>query len=57
MNIESEDIIHAGAGLLLVHTKYGGEKTIRLRSGKTVRAKMPAKHSIVLDAESGAEVV
>jgi len=55
--IEADDIIHAGAGLLLVHTKDGGEKTIRLRSGKTVRSMMPPKHSIMLDAATGAEVV
>lgn len=50
---DTDDVIHAGGGLLLVHTKSGGDRSIALRSGRRIEIKLPAKHSLLLDATTG----
>jgi hypothetical protein len=47
------DVVHAGGGLVLVHTRDGGPRKIKLRGGQAFDAKMPAKSSWVWDAETG----
>lgn len=53
---DSEDILHAGGGLVLIHTLRGGKKALRLRGGKTLALDMPAKSSWIFDAVSGERV-
>ncbi len=48
--VDTGDIIHAGGGLLLLHTKAGGEIALRLRGGKTLQLKLPPKTSALFDA-------
>ncbi|MBL8209586.1 MAG: hypothetical protein JNK87_02685 [Bryobacterales bacterium] len=48
-----EDVVHAGAGLVLVHSKEGGARRIVLRGGRTLQVTLPAKSSWVFDARSG----
>jgi hypothetical protein len=50
---DTDDVIHAGAGLLLIHTKQGGPRTIRLRNGKVIETTLPPNHSLLLDANTG----
>jgi hypothetical protein len=47
------DIIHVGAGLVLLHVKGAGKRTLRFRSGPTVELDMPAASSWLFDAETG----
>jgi hypothetical protein len=47
------DIIHAGAGLVLIHSKDGGARKLRFRSGKSVDLALPAKSSWIFDAATG----
>ncbi len=47
------DIIHAGGGLVLIHSKDGGKRTMQFRSGKRVDLTLPAKSSWIFDATTG----
>lgn len=48
------DIFYGGSGILTMHTKSGGDKTITLKNGKTIRLELPAAPAtILLDSESG----
>jgi len=51
--VDQDTVVHAGAGLVLVHTKDGGRRTIKLRNGKTFDADLPPKSSWLFDAETG----
>jgi hypothetical protein len=51
------DIIHAGGGLVLVHSKNGGKRTMRFRSGKAAELTLPAKSSWIFDAATGERLV
>lgn len=51
--VDSGDIIHAGAGLVLLHSKDGGARTLRLRGGHALELNLPGPSSLVFDAESG----
>ncbi|HEX8549117.1 MAG TPA: beta-galactosidase [Cytophagaceae bacterium] len=51
---ESGDIIYAGDGLLGIHSKRGGEREIKLKSGKKIIVNLPTGTSTtILDSESG----
>lgn len=50
---EEGDIIHAGAGLVLIHSKDGGARKLRFRSGRSVDLTLPAKSSWIFDAATG----
>jgi hypothetical protein len=54
---DHDDIVHAGGGLLLIHTKTGGPREIRLRNGKAIQTTLPANHSLLLDAETGEKLL
>ena len=58
VNFYTEDgVVYAGGGLLVFHTKTGGEQKIRLKNGKEVLVKMPmGAGTVALDAATG-EVV
>ena len=53
---EADDSTLCGAGLIVVHTKDGGQRTITLKNGKQVKLNLEPSHTVVLDAETG-EVV
>jgi hypothetical protein len=42
-----------GDGLVMIHTVTGGDRTIRLHSGRTVAIKLEPRSTVVLDAETG----
>lgn len=50
---ESGDVIHAGGGVVLLHSKEGGARTLRLRSGRTLALDLPGVSSWVFDAGTG----
>ncbi|MDX2268628.1 MAG: hypothetical protein NW208_11020 [Bryobacter sp.] len=50
---ESNDVLHAGGGLLLLHSKEGGKKELRLRNGRVLALTMPARSSWIFDAVTG----
>jgi hypothetical protein len=47
------DVVHAGGGLVLVHSKEGGARKIKLRSGKVLDVTLAPKSSWVWDAATG----
>ncbi len=52
-----DGVVYAGGGLLVFHTKTGGEQKIKLKNGKEVLVKMPVgAGTVALDAQTG-EVV
>jgi hypothetical protein len=51
--IDTDEVIHTGGGLLLLHSKVGGERTVRLRSGREVKLSVPGPGSVLLDSGSG----
>jgi hypothetical protein len=53
---EAGDIVHAGGGLVLIHTAQGGARRIQLRSGRAVERKFEPNSSVIFDAATGAEV-
>ena len=53
---EDSDAVVAGSGLVMIHTKDGGKRTIRLRNGKVVTLFLNPLQTLLLDAETG-EVV
>ena len=50
---ETDDFTFCGTGLLLIHTKDGGNRTIYLKNGKTLHFDLPPKSNLLLDAETG----
>lgn len=50
---EGGEVIHCGGGLLLLHSKAGGERRLTLRGGRTVAMTLPAKSSAIVDVETG----
>ena len=54
---ENDDSTLCGAGLIVVHTKDGGQRTITLKNGKQIKLNLEPSHTVVLDAETGAVVL
>jgi hypothetical protein len=51
---QNGEIVYAGDGLLVIHTKTGGVHRVTLRSGKIVLFDLPAGvHTLVLDPATG----
>ncbi|HVY73465.1 MAG TPA: hypothetical protein VG890_01465, partial [Puia sp.] len=50
---DQDDVFYESSGLLMVHTKSGGEKTIYLRNGKSIRLQLAPETTRYLDAETG----
>ena len=55
--VDTGDVVHAGAGLVLVHTKEGGARRVRFRGGAAKDVVLPPKSSWVFDAETGERVL
>jgi hypothetical protein len=53
---EQNDFTYAHSGLLLLHTASGGERVLRLRSGREVKLTLERGATLLLDAQTG-EVV
>ncbi len=51
--VESNDVVHAGGGLLLLHSLRGGAKELRLRGGKRQTLNMEPRSSWIFDAATG----
>jgi len=50
---ESNDFTYVNSGLLMIHTKEGGDRKVTLKNGKVLNLKIPAYSTWLLDAESG----
>jgi len=50
---ESNDFTYANSGLLMIHTKDGGERKINLKNGKSLNLSITPYSTWLLDAESG----
>ncbi|MBI5086866.1 MAG: hypothetical protein HZB13_20000 [Acidobacteria bacterium] len=55
--IEGDAVVHAGGGLVLVHTKEGGVRKISFRGGRTATLELPPKSSWIFDAATGERVL
>lgn len=51
---DQNDFTYAGNGLLLLHSKDGGSRSIHLRSGKTIPLTLPTASTYLLDSQTGA---
>ncbi|NJK85808.1 MAG: hypothetical protein HC906_07400 [Bacteroidales bacterium] len=47
------EFLYSGSGLILLHTKSGGNRTIHLRNGKKVELNLPSRSTWILDANTG----
>lgn len=51
---DADDVVYAGSGIVVLHTKTGGSRTLRLRGGQVVRLDLPeGPATAVIDATSG----
>lgn len=50
---DHDDITLLGAGLLVVHTVAGGERSLRIPGGPTVKVTLPPESTTAFDAETG----
>jgi hypothetical protein len=51
--LDHGEIIHAGGGLILIHTKAGGRRRLTFRTKKTIELDLPSKSSWLFDAATG----
>jgi len=47
------DVLYSGGGILTVHSKDGGPRTLRLLNGKEIRVDLKPRSTIILDNETG----
>jgi hypothetical protein len=57
MYSNDNDVIHSGNGLLVLHTKTGGEKKILLKNGKQHLIKAKSNSTIFMDSNKEKEIV
>ena len=50
---EANDFTYVNTGLMMIHTKDGGKRDIKLKNGKTFGLDLPPKSTTVLDAVTG----
>lgn len=50
---DKNDFTYANNGLLLLHTKDGGPRTIHLHSGKTIPLTLPPASTYLIDSQTG----
>jgi hypothetical protein len=50
---EANDFTYVNSGLLMIHTKDGGERKIQLKNGKTLNLNIPPYSTWLLNAENG----
>ena len=49
----TDDFTYANKQLILIHSAKGGERDIKLKNGKNISIKIPAKSTTIIDANSG----
>ncbi|GAB4025922.1 hypothetical protein [Spirosoma gilvum] len=54
---ERDDFTYANSGLLLLHTKDGGTRTLRLKNGKFVTVPLTQGSTLLLDAQTGETIL
>lgn len=54
MYLPPGDVIHAGGGIVCLHTATGGERDLLLRNGKRLRITLPPRSTQLYDAQTGA---
>ncbi|MEO8301716.1 MAG: hypothetical protein ABI608_07980, partial [Rhizomicrobium sp.] len=47
------DVIHAGGGIICLHTLQGGKRELLLKNGKRVSVQLPPRSTSLYDAETG----
>lgn len=50
---ESNDFTYVNSGLMMIHTKEGGKRTLHLKNGKTIAVELPPYSTWVLDSKTG----
>jgi hypothetical protein len=50
---DGKDVFHEGGGLLMMHTKTGGSKKIRLQNGNEIDLNLKPETTIYLDSDTG----
>ena len=50
---ESNDFTYVNSGLLMIHTKDGGKRTLHLKNGKDISLELPPYSTWVLDSGTG----
>ncbi|MGD0730092.1 MAG: hypothetical protein ABR956_02430 [Terracidiphilus sp.] len=50
---DQPDVLYSGGGILTVHTKGGGPRTLRLLNGNEVRLDLKSRSTVILDNETG----
>lgn len=50
---EANDFTYVNSGLMMIHTKEGGKRTLHLQNGKEVNVELPPYSTWVLDAQTG----
>ncbi len=54
MYVPPGDVIHAGGGIICIHSATGGNRDVLLKNGKRLRVSLPPRSTAIYDAESGA---
>ena len=50
---ETADFTYANSGMIMIHTKDGGKRTIHLKNGKILNIDIPPFSTWLMDAENG----
>ena len=50
---DKDDVVVAGNGMVMIVAVTKGERTVRLKNGKSVKVNIPEKTTVVLNDESG----
>lgn len=53
MYVPPGDVVHAGGGILCLHSPNGGPRQVMLRSGKQLNLTLPSRSTSLYDAASG----
>jgi len=51
------DVIHAGGGIVCIHTVTGGERELVLKNGRRLRVSLPPRSTEIFDAGNGAVLI
>lgn len=54
---EANDFTYANSGLIMLHTKDGGKRTLHLKNGTLLELSIPPYSTLLFDAQTGKEVL
>lgn len=57
MYLPPGDVVHAGGGILCLHTQSGGARDVALRNGERLRLTLPPRSTSLFDSDSGAKLL